>query len=118
MECFVISGLVLFAKNFPKYCVRASLYAKSALRCLSDAARLQDKYKRKKAKKYMANVTVVRPTARALAETHFARGGPGRTGALRADALALLLSFANVGAGARVLLADGCAGLVAGASRV
>ena len=62
----------------------------------------------------MARVTAVRPTARALAETHFARGGPGRTGALRADALALLLSFANVGAGARVLLADGCGGLVAG----
>ena len=98
--------------------VQGKSHTENALRFLSGGACLQDKYKRKKAKKYMANVTVVRPTARALAETHFARGGPGRTGALRADALALLLSFANVGAGARVLLADGCGGLVAGASRV
>ncbi len=75
----------------------------------------QEKYRRKKAKKYLARVMVVRPTARALAETHFGRGHPGRTGALRADALALLLSLANVGAGAHVLVADGCSGLVAGA---
>jgi len=80
------------------------------------AARAQDKYKRKKAKKYIARVTAVRPSARALAETHFdRRGAPGRTGGLRADALALLLALGNVAAGGRVLLADGCGGLLAGA---
>jgi hypothetical protein len=79
-------------------------------------ARAQDKYKRKKAKKYLARVTAVRPSGRALAETHFdRRGAPGRTGGLRADALALLLALGNVAAGGRVLLADGCGGLLAGA---
>ena len=61
-------------------------------------------------------MTAVRPSGRALAETHFdRRGAPGRTGGLRADALALLLALGNVAAGGRVLLADGCGGLLAGA---
>ena len=78
-------------------------------------SRSQEKYRKRKAKKHMATATLVRPSAAALAEAYFLRS-PGRVGHLRADSLALLLSLANVGAHARVLAVDACAGLVAGAA--
>jgi tRNA (adenine-N(1)-)-methyltransferase non-catalytic subunit len=50
-----------------------------------------------------------------VCEAYFANC-PSRTGYLRADALALLLSLANVAAHARVLVVEGCGGLVLAAA--
>ena len=76
--------------------------------------RSQEKYRRRKAKKHLAVATLVRPSAAALAEAYFLKS-PGRVGHLRADSLALLLSLANIGAHARVLAVETCAGLITGA---
>ncbi len=62
----------------------------------------------------MATATLVRPSAAALAQAYFAKS-PARIAHLRADSLALLLSLANIGAHARVLVMEACAGLVTGA---
>ncbi|KAL4423995.1 hypothetical protein ABPG75_001296 [Micractinium tetrahymenae] len=75
----------------------------------------QEKYKKKKAKKYIQVGTVRRPTAAAVCEAYFANS-PSRTGYLRVDALALLLSLANVGPHARVLVVESCGGLVSAAA--
>ncbi len=74
---------------------------------------LQEKYKRKKAKKYSSLVTAIRPTAQSLAEFYFNKI-PVKTGWLRPDSLAILLSLANISAGSRTLVVDGTGGLIAG----
>lgn len=56
-----------------------------------------------------------RPTAAAVCVAYFANS-PAKTGYLRVDALALLLSLANVGPHARVLVVEGCGGLVSAAA--
>ena len=66
----------------------------------------QEKYRKRKAKKYLATATLVRPSAAALAEAYFLRRRQAKVGHLRADTLALLLSLANVGAHARVLVME------------
>lgn len=66
---------------------------------------MQEKYRKRKADKYMAQATLIRPTARALVEAYFARS-PEKVQCMRADTLALLLSLANVGANARVLVME------------
>ena len=70
--------------------------------------------RKKKARKYIQIATVRRPTAAAVCEALFA-ASPAKTAFLRADALALLLSLANVGAHARVLVVERCGGLVSAA---
>ena len=74
---------------------------------------MQEKYKRKKAKKYTTHVTCIRPVARSLADFYFNKI-PVKTGWLRSDSLAVLLTQANVGAATRMLVVDGTGGLVAG----
>ena len=74
---------------------------------------MQEKYKRKKAKKYTSYVTAIRPTAHSLAEFYFNKI-PVKTGWLRPDSLAILLSLANISAGSRTLVVDGTGGLIAG----
>lgn len=61
----------------------------------------QDKYKRRKAKKYMTYVTVRRPTALSMAEMFYEKS-PERVWNLRSDSLAVILSLANIAAGAQV----------------
>ncbi len=63
----------------------------------------QSKYRKKKAKKYLLNTTLRRPTAASVCEAYFART-PAQIEHLRVDTLAILLSSANVGSGAQVLL--------------
>ncbi|PRW61100.1 tRNA (adenine(58)-N(1))-methyltransferase non-catalytic subunit trm6 [Chlorella sorokiniana] len=75
----------------------------------------QEKYKKKKAKKYIQIATVRRPTGATVAEAYFANS-PAKTNYLRADTLALLLTLANVGAHARVLVVESCGGLVSAAA--
>lgn len=71
--------------------------------------------RKKKAKKYIQVATLRRPTAATVAEAYFS-SSPAKTGYLRADALALLLSLANVGAHAHVLVVETCGGLVSAAA--
>ena len=82
-----------------------------------NACVLQEKYKKKKAKKYLSHVSLIRPCARSLAEFYFQKM-PMKIGGLRADTLAILLSLANISAGSRTLVVDGVGGLVAGIPRL
>ena len=75
---------------------------------------MQAKYRKRKADKYMAQATLIRPTARSVAEAYFAKS-PQKIQCIRADTLALLLSLANIGAHAKVLVVETCGGLVTGA---
>eukprot|EP00898_Chlorokybus_atmophyticus_P001462 jgi/Chlat1/2316/Chrsp17S00172 len=74
----------------------------------------QEKYLRRKGKKYIVRVTVRRPTARSVCEAYFA-DKPFKTGHMRVDALALLLALGNVRATAHVLVLESCGGLLTGA---
>ncbi|XP_061560056.1 tRNA (adenine(58)-N(1))-methyltransferase non-catalytic subunit TRM6 isoform X1 [Phycodurus eques] len=74
----------------------------------------QDKYIKKKKKKYENTVTVLKPTCRILALMYHGRE-PGKICHLRFDTLALMLNLANIHAGSKVLVFETCAGLVLGA---
>ncbi|XP_028997413.1 tRNA (adenine(58)-N(1))-methyltransferase non-catalytic subunit TRM6 [Betta splendens] len=74
----------------------------------------QDKYIKKKKKKYENTVTVLRPTCRILAMMYHGRE-PGKICHLRYDTLAQMLTLANIHAGSKVLVFETCAGLVLGA---
>lgn len=74
----------------------------------------QEKYKKRKSRKYLTYVTVLRPTARSICEAIFSKS-PQKTFGLRTDSLAIMLSLANIGAYAKVLVVDACSGLIAGA---
>ncbi|CAG9465911.1 unnamed protein product [Pedinophyceae sp. YPF-701] len=75
----------------------------------------QEKYLRKKQKKYTAKVTVRRPTTRHVA-AHYFLHDPRKVHGLRTDSLALMLAQANVGAHARVLAVDQTGGLLTAAA--
>eukprot|EP00249_Psilotum_nudum_P017530 c26374_g1_i1 orf=214-1767(-) len=71
----------------------------------------QEKYKRKKQKKYAPQLVLRRPCARSVCEAYFLKA-PNKIGFLRIDMLALMLSLANVGAHAEVLVMDMVGGLL------
>ncbi|GLJ40363.1 hypothetical protein SUGI_0830410 [Cryptomeria japonica] len=74
----------------------------------------QEKYRRKKQKKYSPRVLLRRPFARSICEAYFSKC-PAKIGFLRLDTLSLLLSLANVGANSDVLVFDMVGGLITGA---
>lgn len=74
----------------------------------------QDKYIKKKKKKYENTVTILKPSCRILAMMYHGRE-PGKICHLRYDTLAQMLTLANVHAGSKVLVFETCAGLVLGA---
>ncbi|KAL2082125.1 hypothetical protein ACEWY4_021943 [Coilia grayii] len=74
----------------------------------------QDKYIKKKKKKYDNNVTVLKPCTRILAMMYHGRE-PGKICHLRHDTLAQMLTLGNIHAGSKVLVFETCAGLVLGA---
>ncbi|XP_061757007.1 tRNA (adenine(58)-N(1))-methyltransferase non-catalytic subunit TRM6 isoform X2 [Nerophis ophidion] len=74
----------------------------------------QDKYIKKKKKKYESTVTILKPTCRILALMYHGRE-PGKICHLRYDTLAQMLTLANIHAGSKVLVFETCAGLVLGA---
>ncbi|XP_077597188.1 tRNA (adenine(58)-N(1))-methyltransferase non-catalytic subunit TRM6 [Stigmatopora nigra] len=74
----------------------------------------QDKYIKKKKKKYENTVTILKPTCRILALMYHGRE-PGKICHLRFDTLAQMLTLANIHAGSKVLVFESCAGLVLGA---
>ena len=73
----------------------------------------QDKYKRKKQKKYMTEVTVCIPSLRSICEAYHKRD-PYKH--LRVDTLSMLLNCANVGPHARVLVFESAGGVASGAA--
>ncbi|XP_039981462.1 tRNA (adenine(58)-N(1))-methyltransferase non-catalytic subunit TRM6 [Xiphias gladius] len=73
----------------------------------------QDKYIKKKKKKYENTVTILRPSCRILAMMYHGRE-PGKICHLRYDTLAQMLTLANIHAGSKVLVFETCAGLVLG----
>jgi tRNA (adenine-N(1)-)-methyltransferase non-catalytic subunit len=76
---------------------------------------VQEKYIKRKAKKYLLQIDVLRPTAASICETYFKKD-PWKIQYMRHDTLAILLSLANIGAHGDVLLLDDCNGLITGAS--
>ncbi|XP_030052166.1 tRNA (adenine(58)-N(1))-methyltransferase non-catalytic subunit TRM6 isoform X2 [Microcaecilia unicolor] len=74
----------------------------------------QEKYIRKKKKKYEAVVTILKPCARILAKMYYGRE-PGKICQLRYDTLAQMLTLGNIHAGSKVIVMETCAGLVLGA---
>ncbi|KAG2484255.1 hypothetical protein HYH03_016900 [Edaphochlamys debaryana] len=75
----------------------------------------QDKYKRRKAKKYITHLTVRKPSARLICEA-YSEKHPERVWHLRHDTLACALSLANVCAGAKVLVVEQCMGVFTAAA--
>ncbi|KAM6906676.1 tRNA (adenine(58)-N(1))-methyltransferase non-catalytic subunit TRM6 [Lycodopsis pacificus] len=73
----------------------------------------QDKYIKKKKKKYENTVTILKPSCRILAMMYHGRE-PGKICHLRYDMLAQMLTLANIHAGSKVLVFETCAGLVLG----
>ncbi|KAK9531798.1 hypothetical protein VZT92_011203 [Zoarces viviparus] len=73
----------------------------------------QDKYIKKKKKKYENTVTILKPSCRILAMMYHGRD-PGKICHLRYNMLAQMLTLANIHAGSKVLVFETCAGLVLG----
>ncbi|KAM4693554.1 tRNA (adenine(58)-N(1))-methyltransferase non-catalytic subunit TRM6 [Discoglossus pictus] len=73
----------------------------------------QEKYIKKKKKKYEAVITILKPSARILAMMYYARE-PGKICQLRYDTLAQMLTLGNIHAGSKVIVMETCAGLVLG----
>ncbi|XP_066533546.1 tRNA (adenine(58)-N(1))-methyltransferase non-catalytic subunit TRM6 [Hoplias malabaricus] len=73
----------------------------------------QEKYIKKKKKKYESSITVLRPTSRILALMYHGRE-PGKICHLRYDTLAQMLTLANIHAGSKIIVFETCAGLVLG----
>ncbi|XP_029281127.1 tRNA (adenine(58)-N(1))-methyltransferase non-catalytic subunit TRM6 [Cottoperca gobio] len=73
----------------------------------------QDKYIKKKKKKYENTVMILKPSCRILAMMYHGRE-PGKICHLRYDTLAQMLTLANIHAGSKVLVFETCAGLVLG----
>lgn len=73
----------------------------------------QDKYIKKKKRKYENTVTILKPSCRILAMMYHGRE-PGKICHLRYDMLAQMLTLANIHAGSKVLVFETCAGLVLG----
>ena len=90
-----------------------SLLSQTCWQLLENSLQLQDKYKKKKAKKYLNHVTLIRPCARSLADFYFQKM-PMKIAGMRSDTLAILLSLANISADSRTLVVDAVGGLVAG----
>ncbi|XP_062267428.1 tRNA (adenine(58)-N(1))-methyltransferase non-catalytic subunit TRM6 [Platichthys flesus] len=73
----------------------------------------QEKYIKKKKKKYENTVTILKPSCRSLAIMYHGRE-PGKICHLRYDTLAQMLTLGNIHAGSKVLVFETCAGLVLG----
>ena len=71
----------------------------------------QEKYKRKKQKKYCTAMVLCRPTARNICESYFQKH-PGKICGLRIDSLALLMNMANIAAHSKVLIFEHTPGLI------
>ncbi|MBN3301534.1 TRM6 methyltransferase, partial [Amia calva] len=73
----------------------------------------QEKYIKKKKKKYENIVTILKPSTRILALMYHGRE-PGKICHLRYDTLAQMLTLGNIHAGSKIIVFETCAGLVLG----
>ncbi|XP_062858321.1 tRNA (adenine(58)-N(1))-methyltransferase non-catalytic subunit TRM6 [Trichomycterus rosablanca] len=73
----------------------------------------QQKYIKKKKKKYESKIRVLKPTSRILAMMYHGRE-PGKVCHLRYDTLAQMLTLGNIHAGSKIIVFETCAGLVLG----
>ncbi|KAM5163379.1 tRNA (adenine(58)-N(1))-methyltransferase non-catalytic subunit TRM6 [Mantella aurantiaca] len=73
----------------------------------------QEKYIKKKKKKYESTITILKPSTRILAMMYYARE-PGKISQLRYDTLAQMLTLGNIHAGSKIIVMETCAGLVLG----
>ncbi|XP_056337310.1 tRNA (adenine(58)-N(1))-methyltransferase non-catalytic subunit TRM6 [Danio aesculapii] len=73
----------------------------------------QEKYIKKKKKKYESDITVLKPSTRLLAMMYHGRE-PGKICHLRYDTLAQMLTLGNIHAGSKIIVFETCAGLVLG----
>lgn len=74
----------------------------------------QDKYIKKKKKKYEAIITILKPSTRILSIMYYARE-PGKINHMRYDTLAQMLTLGNIRAGNKMIVMETCSGLVLGA---
>ncbi|MGH0139648.1 UNVERIFIED_CONTAM: hypothetical protein FKN15_042577 [Acipenser sinensis] len=74
----------------------------------------QEKYIKKKKKKYDNTITVLKPSTRIMALMYHGRE-PGKICNLRYDTLAQMLTLGNIHAGSKLIVFETCAGLVLGA---
>lgn len=73
----------------------------------------QEKYIKKKKKKYESDITVLKPSTRLLAMMYHGRE-PGKICHLRYDTLAQMLTLGNIHASSKIVVFETCAGLVLG----
>ncbi|XP_026113997.1 tRNA (adenine(58)-N(1))-methyltransferase non-catalytic subunit TRM6-like [Carassius auratus] len=73
----------------------------------------QEKYIKKKKKKYESDISILKPSTRLLAMMYHGRE-PGKICHLRYDTLAQILTLGNIHAGSKILVFETCAGLVLG----
>ncbi|XP_051951770.1 tRNA (adenine(58)-N(1))-methyltransferase non-catalytic subunit TRM6 [Xyrauchen texanus] len=73
----------------------------------------QEKYIKKKKKKYESDIKVLKPSTRLLAMMYHGRE-PGKICHLRYDTLAQMLTLGNIHAGSKIIVFETCAGLVLG----
>uniref|UniRef100_A0A8C2ETM7 tRNA (adenine(58)-N(1))-methyltransferase non-catalytic subunit TRM6 n=1 Tax=Cyprinus carpio TaxID=7962 RepID=A0A8C2ETM7_CYPCA len=73
----------------------------------------QEKYIKKKKKKYESNIKILKPSTRLLAMMYHGRE-PGKICHLRYDTLAQVLTLGNIHAGSKIIVFETCAGLVLG----
>ncbi|XP_032829972.2 tRNA (adenine(58)-N(1))-methyltransferase non-catalytic subunit TRM6 [Petromyzon marinus] len=74
----------------------------------------QEKYIKRKKKKYESHITVLKPNARLLATMYHSRE-PAKICHLRVDSLSQLLASGNVRASGKTIVVESCSGLVLGA---
>ncbi|BBN05465.1 tRNA (adenine58-N1)-methyltransferase non-catalytic subunit [Marchantia polymorpha subsp. ruderalis] len=74
----------------------------------------QEKYMKKKQKKYAPRVLLRRPSARSICEAYFVKD-PRKIGFCRMDTLALMMSLANVGPNSDILVLESLGGLITAA---
>jgi tRNA (adenine-N(1)-)-methyltransferase non-catalytic subunit len=74
----------------------------------------QEKYIKKKKKKYVTEVFFLSPTLQNIVETIFEKD-PKKISYLRSDTISQILTFGNIRAGSRVLIVENVGGLIVGA---
>lgn len=74
----------------------------------------QAKYKNKKMRKHFVRFSILRPTTDLIAQMYYCRGA-SKICDLRLDSLSQILTLSNVRAHCRIMVAESCQGMMAGA---
>jgi len=71
----------------------------------------QEKYIKKKQRKYLTTIKIIRPTAKSISTAYYAKN-PAKIQYLRPDSLAYILSLANLHPNTTNLVIEDCVGVV------